>query len=94
MKKPATSSHAVDQAARSRAAFRSVMGPSAEARREEAIAALPVLHWRGQILYSLRCQNDRDRPHTVNVAEALLWALIDLRFYHCPYHNAPEEKPR
>jgi hypothetical protein len=57
-------------------------------QRQEQIDALPVVAWRGRTLRTLTCMATSGKgPHAVNVPEALLWALIDLRAFRCPYHT-------
>lgn len=79
--------HQEARAARMREAFREVC-PEREAKRAAEIAALPVVVWKGQRLRTLRCTGTTGRgPHDQNVPEDLLWHLIDMRTYRCPYHR-------
>lgn len=76
------------QTARARAAFLAWRGTEGDAERAAAIAALPTVVWRGHTLYSLTCCAEYGKgPHVVNVPEAVLWALIDLRMFRCPWHR-------
>lgn len=73
---------------RARRAFEAWRSPFEVMERESEIAALPRVEWKGQVLYTLRCHGERGNgPHDTNVQEAVLWALIDLRAYRCPYHG-------
>jgi hypothetical protein len=73
---------------RARAAFESARGPMEVARRAAAIAELEQKTWNGRVVYRLRCHADFGRgPHDQFVPEGLLWALIDLRAYRCPFHR-------
>lgn len=61
-----------------------------EARfRAMEIGALPVVEWRGKSLRAWRCHGTSGKgSHPVNLPEWVLWLLIDLRAYRCPYHAA------
>lgn len=73
---------------RARAAFREWRGDAETAQRAVEIARLPVVVWRGRQLFTVRCHGTTGKgPHDCNVPEALLWALIDLRAFRCPYHQ-------
>lgn len=73
--------------ARSIAAFR-FFRPTEETQRAAAIAALPQKDWRGLPVYQVRCSGDFGRgPHDVWLPEYVLWSLIDLRAYRCPFHS-------
>ncbi|HVL65757.1 MAG TPA: hypothetical protein VM364_00715 [Vicinamibacterales bacterium] len=79
--------HLERQADTARAAFLEVAGPARSFQRSLEIARLPRVDWRGRRLYTLRCQGTSGKgPHDVNVPEGLLWSLIDLRMFRCPYH--------
>jgi len=80
------------QLERAKAAF-STFRSGEEDERAAQIAALPVVEWKGRALYTLTCPADFGKgPHQVNVPEAVLWALIDLRAFRCPYHPTAEQK--
>lgn len=73
---------------RMRRLFVNVRGDVDARFRELEIGALPAVVWKGAHLRTLRCLGTTGRgPHNVNVPEALLWSLIDLRAYRCPYHE-------
>jgi hypothetical protein len=58
------------------------------ARRQAAIEALPTVQWKGRTLYTIRCHGDFGKgPHDVNVPEAILWQLISVNRFLCPYHR-------
>jgi hypothetical protein len=70
------------------AIFREERGLSDYLAREQQIAQLPVVLWRGQVLRTVRCQGDFGRgPHDYHVPESLLWSLIDIRAFRCAYHR-------
>ncbi len=74
--------------ARARAAFVAIRGEAEAERRAAAIAALESKDWRGRRVYRLRCRADFGRgPHDQFVPEGLLWALIDLGAWRCPFHT-------
>lgn len=83
----ALGSHVVVRGERAKAAFVEWRGEADAAHRQAAIAALPIVEWKGKTLRTLRCQGETGRgPHDVNLPEQHLWALIDLRMFRCPYH--------
>ena len=85
--KPASGKHPIQQAARARSAFVAARGAEAEARRLAEIEGLPVVEWKGRTLRTIRCTGTTGRgPHDVHVPEALLWSLMDVARYRCPYH--------
>jgi hypothetical protein len=80
--------HPERQARTAREAFAADRGPEGEAQRAAEIAALPAVEWKGRTLYSLHCSGDYGNgPHVVNAPESLLWSLLDLRVFRCPYHR-------
>jgi hypothetical protein len=80
-------SHMDTSAMRARSAFVALRGLGHERKRLGEIRRLPVVEWRGRKLYTLRCHGTTGRgPHDLNVPEYVLWTLIDLRAFHCPYH--------
>lgn len=71
------------------------LGPRRTAQRQAEIDALPVVSWKGRTLYTLRCRGWSGRgPHDVNVPIMLLWHLLSLRHYYCPYHKEDALGPR
>ena len=57
-------------------------------QRSEQIDRLPRVQWKGRTLYTLRCRGEYGNgPHDLNVPESLLWALISLEHFVCPYHR-------
>jgi hypothetical protein len=89
--KPAAGLHPNAQTQRTRLAYREMCGEASEQQRAAEIEVLPVVEWKGRTLRTLRCRGSSGRgPHDVHVPEALLWSLIDLRAYRCPYHVTSE----
>jgi hypothetical protein len=88
MKSTTIGSHPERRAARAKQAFLTLRGEQDyQARRAEIDRLTPSL-WRGQPVYALLCNGTTGKgPHLVNVPEALLYALIDLRAYRCPFHS-------
>lgn len=77
-------------AERARGYFRHLRGESDEQQRAAEIAALPLVAWKGRPLRTLQCHGGSGRgEHDVNVPEWVLWALIGLQPWYCPYHPAP-----
>jgi hypothetical protein len=73
---------------RTRAEFVKVCGPARAFLRSVAIEKLPAVEWKGRMLRTIRCQGDfGNGPHDVNVPESLLWSLISLERFTCPYHR-------
>lgn len=57
-------------------------------QRMEEIAALPRKAWKGHQVYELRCLGPYGKgPHTVYVPERVLWSLLSLNYFLCPYHR-------
>lgn len=79
--------HPVSQRDRARDAFTATQGIREAWVRHTEIELLPMVEWKGKTLRTIRCNGITGKgPHTVNVPDALLWALIDLRDWCCPYH--------
>lgn len=58
-----------------------------EGRRKE-IAALERKYWNGIEVFRVRCDGDYGRgPHDQWIPEYILWALIDVTRYRCPFHR-------
>ena len=58
-----------------------------EAIRRKEIDALERKDWHGKLVYKIRCHGTRGKgPHDVWVGEQLLWFLISLTGFVCPYH--------
>jgi hypothetical protein len=67
--------------------FAAAYGDEARATRAAIIARLDHKLWHGRPVFRLICQADFGKgPHDLWVPEGLLWALIDIRHYHCPFH--------
>ena len=80
-------SHPDARCERARAAFVENATPREVVQREAEIAALPAVQWKGRTLYTIRCSGDTGKgPHDVNVPEVLLWSLINIGRFRCPYH--------
>jgi len=81
-------SHLEARARRLRQAFVDAYGEAAATVRQQQIDQLPVVDWKGKTLRTLRCLGPYGQgPHTQNVPEYLLWSLIDLRVWLCPFHR-------
>src|SRR5688500_1114108 len=86
--KPAAGLHVERQTRTAREAFVECRSESEAVERQREIDALPVAEWKGKQLRTLRCNGTTGKgPHNTNVPESLLWALIDLRRWFCPYHS-------
>jgi hypothetical protein len=85
--KRAAGLHPEAQARRSRLNARVLMGRAWYLKREAEIAALPRVMWKGVQLYTIRCDARSGRgPHLLNVPPSLLWQLVSIPDYLCPYH--------
>lgn len=79
--------HFQRQADTAREAFVEMCGPARAFIRQHQINQLKTVEWKGKTLYALRCHGTSGKgPHDTNVPESLLWSLIDLRAFRCPYH--------
>ena len=86
--KPVFGPHEDRQTATARRAFSESRTPAEVKCREQEIAALPDVEWRGRRLQTIQCKGETGKgPHSVNVPESLLWALIDVRQYRCAFHR-------
>lgn len=57
--------------------------------RHTTAGSLPLVTWKGKSLRTLRCNGTSGKgPHSQNVTEGQLWALIDLRHWRCAFHPA------
>ena len=73
---------------RMRSAFEAEYGREARQLRERQIAELPAAEWRGQPLRTVACDGDYGRgPHQQNIPEYILWTLLDVKVYRCPFHR-------
>lgn len=87
--KRAVGLHPEAQARRAEVTARAAMGRAWWARRRAEIAALPVVVWKGTALRTILCHGTSGRgSHRVNVPAALLWQLVAVEDYFCPYHAA------
>jgi hypothetical protein len=85
--KPAVSPHEDRRTATAQRAFVELCGPAQALIRSVQIEHLPAVEWKGRTLRTLRCEGSTGKgPHDVHVPESLLWSLISLTHYHCPYH--------
>ncbi len=76
------------QTDRARRAFATVRTRAETTRRAAEIATLDAKDWHGQRVFRLTCRADFGKgPHDQFVPEGLLWSLIDLRVYRCPFHR-------
>lgn len=81
--------HAARSLGRTIAAFREYRpGEGEEEGRRQAIARLESKDWKGEQVYKVECDGDFGRgPHIHWVPEYILWSLIDVTRYRCPYHR-------
>ena len=87
--------HADRQDRRARSTARLMMGRDWFARRAAEVAALPERQWKGRTLRTIRCCGVSGRgPHDVHAPLALLWQLISLTDYLCPYHTGDAWRAR
>lgn len=74
--------------ARMRVMFVDLRGDAGAEQRAREIASLPVKEWRGKPVYQIRCCGDYGKgPHDVWLPPYLLWSLLSLERYRCPYHQ-------
>jgi hypothetical protein len=74
--------------ARARASFVVFRGATGVRRRAAAIRRRRQKRWRGVHVFEVRCAGPFGRgPHHVFVPEFVLWSLIDLRHFLCPFHR-------
>lgn len=89
--------HDAAQTARAREAFAAFRGGLAALERLGQIDDLPRKPWGGRLVYQVRCRGVSGRgPHDLWVPEAVLWAVLDLERFRCPYHAGdpiPEVQP-
>ena len=68
--------------------FSGYLGKAEHADREAEIEGLPTVEWKGRILRTVRCTGTTGKgPHDYNVPEAVLWSLMDLTRFLCPFHR-------
>ena len=80
-------SHPSARMMRSKLAFREFLGVAAAVERGKAIAARPSKHWHGVRVYSITCHATYGKgPHTYFVTAAVLWSLMSIGAFRCPYH--------
>lgn len=80
-------SHQDRRDARAKQAFLALRGPADLAVREAQIQSLPHSVWRGHAVYAITCHGSTGKgPHQVNVPLALLFSLIEIEAYRCPFH--------
>lgn len=67
------------------------MGVAFARQRAREIRALPSREWKGQRLRTARCWGTRGKgQHVVHLPESLLWSLIAIEGYCCPYHHGDD----
>ena len=80
-------SHPSARMARAKRAFLEFRGVAAAVERGKAIAARPSKCWHGIRVYSISCHATYGKgPHIYFVPAGLLWSLITLEAFRCPYH--------
>jgi len=73
--------------ATAKAAFIDFAAVPAVMHRQREIDALPVVEHKGRKLRTLRCNGLTGKgPHDYNVPESLLWSLLHLGSWRCPFH--------
>lgn len=73
---------------RMRSYFIDLRGLEGAAKREREIATLPMKEWCGKPVHQIRCHGDYGKgPHDVWLPSYLLWSLLSLWSYKCPYHS-------
>jgi hypothetical protein len=79
--------HPDAQARRAEQGAIELMGLFWWACRRGELARLPTVQWKGQTLYTLRCCATSGRgSHLLNVPESLIWQIVSLKGFYCPYH--------
>jgi hypothetical protein len=88
MKHPVLGLHYERQLQTAREAFVEYAGLEAVAGRQAEIEALPAVQWKGRTLRTVTCAGDYGRgPHQVHLPEQVLWALLSLSHFRCPFHR-------
>ena len=63
-------------------------GDSALFKRASQIQWLPSKDWKGGMVFQVHCDGDYGRgPHDHFVPEGILWSLISVDHYRCPFHT-------
>lgn len=79
--------HAARSLARTIDAFREYR-PGQESTRRAEIERLESKDWRGGRVFRVHCDGPYGRgPHDHWVPEYILWSLIDVTRYRCPFHR-------
>ena len=74
--------------ARAQTAFVDAYGDEAACQRQAQINTLPAVEWKGKALRTIQCRGDYGKgPHGQHVPEYLLWSLIDVQYWLCPFHR-------
>lgn len=85
--KPSAGLHYQAQARRARTAHVLIRNERSALNRDAEIAALPTVEWKGKTLHTILCHGTSGRgAHVVHVPPGLLYALIEIDGYLCPYH--------
>jgi hypothetical protein len=65
-----------------------VRGESEVATRAAAIAGIPSKDWNGVTVFEVTCEGPYGKgPHAQFIPEYVLWSLIDVGHFVCPYHR-------
>ena len=81
------STKSVNQCARAKAALVAARGVDGAVRRAREITGRSSRLWRGRRVWQIRCTGTSGNgPHELYLEAAVLWSLIDLRAFRCPYH--------
>ena len=64
-----------------------VIDASDQTVRSYEIQHLPAVEWKGRTLRTITCHGTSGKGHhRVNVPESLLWQLMSVHYFMCPYH--------
>ena len=73
---------------RAKAHHLQMRGSAGFARRAREIAALPSKLWKGKTVFLVTCRGDYGKGnHEVWIPERILWLLVSIDVYRCPYHQ-------
>ena len=74
--------------ARAKCVYRETAGMKRTVQRAHEIAALESKRWRGVRVYRIQCDGPfGNGPHVMYVPAGMLWSLISLDGWRCPFHS-------